>query len=166
MNTQIHFGIGDTSLGLVLVAISGRGVCSILLGETRIGLTRELQGRFPRAQLERDDARLRAELSQVLAFIERPAAGLDLPLDLAGTEFQLRVWRALTKIPSGKTASYAEVARRIDAPKAFRAVAQACGANPIALAIPCHRVVRNDGALSGYRWGVARKRALLELEAR
>ena len=166
MNTQIHFGIGDTSLGLVLVAISGRGVCSILLGDTRAGLTRELQGRFPRAQIERDDARLRAELAQVFAFVERPAAGLDLPLDLAGTEFQLRVWRALTKIPSGKTASYAEVARSIDAPQAFRAVAQACGANPIALAIPCHRVVRNDGALSGYRWGVARKRALLELEAR
>ena len=166
MNTQIHFGIRDTSLGCVLVAISDKGVCSILLGDTRAALTRELQGRFPRAQLTRDDARLRAELARVLAFIERPAARLDLPLDLTGTAFQMRVWRALTKIPSGKTASYAEVARRIDAPKAFRAVAQACGANPIALAIPCHRVVRNDGALSGYRWGVARKRALLEREAR
>ena len=166
MNTQIHFGIGDTSLGLVLVAISAKGVCSILIGDERAALARALQGRFADAELIRDDARVRREMAQVKAFIAAPATGLDLSLDLAGTDFQKRVWRALTKIPPGSTASYADVARRIDAPKSFRAVAQACGANPIALAIPCHRVVRNDGALSGYRWGVARKRALLELEAR
>jgi AraC family transcriptional regulator, regulatory protein of adaptative response / methylated-DNA-[protein]-cysteine methyltransferase len=166
MNTQIHFGIGDTSLGLVLVAISPKGVCSILIGDERAALARDLQGRFAGAELIRDDARLRRELAKVRAFITTPATGLDLPLDLTGTDFQKRVWRALAKIPSGSTASYADVARRIDAPRSFRAVAQACGANPIALAIPCHRVVRTDGALSGYRWGVARKRVLLERETR
>ncbi len=166
MNTQIHFGIGDTSLGLVLVAISSKGVCSILLGEQPAALTRDLRRRFADAQLVRDDAKLRVALAAVRTFIDAPATGLDLPLDVTGTDFQKRVWRALTKIPAGVTASYAEIARRIDAPKAFRAVAQACGANPIALAIPCHRVVRNDGALSGYHWGVARKRALLAREAR
>jgi len=166
MNTQIHFGIGDTSLGLVLVAVSGKGVCSILIGAEAAALTRDLQRRFAGAELVRDDARLRGALADVRAFVQSPAAGLDLPLDVTGTDFQKRVWRALKQIPAGATASYAEIARRIDAPKAFRAVAQACGANPIALAIPCHRVVRNDGALSGYRWGVARKRTLLEREAR
>ena len=166
MNTQIHFGIGDTSLGLVLVALSARGVCSILIGEEPATLTADLQRRFSNFECVRDDAKLRGALKKVKAFIDAPAAGLDLPLDVTGTDFQVRVWRALTKIPAGSTASYADVARRIDAPKSFRAVAQACGANPIALAIPCHRVVRNDGALSGYRWGVARKRALLEREAR
>jgi AraC family transcriptional regulator of adaptative response/methylated-DNA-[protein]-cysteine methyltransferase len=166
MNTQIHFGIGDTSLGLVLVALSARGVCSILIGEEPGTLTADLQRRFANAACVRDDARLRGVLKQVKAFVDAPATGLDLPLDVTGTDFQKRVWRALTRIPAGSTASYAEVARRIDAPKSFRAVAQACGANPIALAIPCHRVVRNDGALSGYRWGVARKRVLLEREAR
>jgi AraC family transcriptional regulator of adaptative response/methylated-DNA-[protein]-cysteine methyltransferase len=166
MNTHIHFGIGDTSLGLVLVAAGAKGVCSILIGDEPASLAGDLQRRFPEARLERDDAQLRVALSNVRAFLDAPAKGLDLPLDVSGTEFQKRVWRALRKIPAGATASYADVARSIDAPKSFRAVAQACGANPIALAIPCHRVVRNDGALSGYRWGVARKRALLELEAR
>jgi AraC family transcriptional regulator of adaptative response/methylated-DNA-[protein]-cysteine methyltransferase len=166
MNTQIHFGIGDTSLGCVLVAISAKGVCSILLGDERAGLARELQQRFASAALIRDEARVRGELARVKSFIESPSNGLDLTLDVTGTAFQRRVWRALRKIPAGATASYADVARRIDAPKSFRAVAQACGANPLALAIPCHRVVRNDGALSGYRWGVERKRALLEREAR
>jgi AraC family transcriptional regulator of adaptative response/methylated-DNA-[protein]-cysteine methyltransferase len=166
MNTQIHFDIGDTSLGLVLVAVSSKGVCSILIGDEPATLTADLQRRFANLECVRDDVKLRGALKQVTAFIDTPAVGLDLPLDLAGTDFQVRVWRALTKIPTGSTASYADVARRIDAPKSFRAVAQACGANPIALAIPCHRVVRNDGALSGYRWGVARKRALLEREAR
>jgi AraC family transcriptional regulator, regulatory protein of adaptative response / methylated-DNA-[protein]-cysteine methyltransferase len=166
MKTHIGFGFGDTSLGLVLVAVSSRGVCAILIGDEHATLTRDLERRFAGADLVRDDAQLRSVLKKVTAFIDTPAAGLDLPLDMTGTDFQKRVWRALTKIPAGSTASYADVARRIDAPKSFRAVAQACGANPIALAIPCHRVVRNDGALSGYRWGVARKRALLEREAR
>jgi AraC family transcriptional regulator of adaptative response/methylated-DNA-[protein]-cysteine methyltransferase len=166
MNTQLHFGIGDTSLGLVLVAASAKGVCSILFGVRPAALARDLERRFAGAELVRDDAKLRAALATVRAFIDAPAKGLDLPLDLAGTDFQKRVWRALTKIPPGVTASYAQIARRIDAPKAFRAVAQACGANPVALAIPCHRVVRGDGALSGYRWGIERKRALLAREAR
>ena len=166
MNTPIHFGIGDSSLGLVLVALGARGVRSILLGDSHAALARELRKRCAGARLIRADARLRSELARVQAFIDNPSTSLDLPLDIAGTDFQLRVWRALRQIPAGKTASYAEVARRIDQPKSFRAVAQACGANPLALAIPCHRVVRNDGALSGYRWGVARKRALLEREAR
>ena len=166
MNTQIHFGIGDTSLGLVLVAVSAKGVCSILIGAAPATLTRDLQHRFANAELIRDDTRLRDTLASVRAFIETPGTGLDLPLDVSGTDFQKRVWRALTQIPAGSTASYADIARRIDAPKSFRAVAQACGANPIALAIPCHRVVRSDGALSGYHWGAARKRELLEREAR
>jgi AraC family transcriptional regulator of adaptative response/methylated-DNA-[protein]-cysteine methyltransferase len=166
MNTQIHFGIGDTPLGLVLVASSARGVCSILIGAEARSLTRDLQRRFPQAQLVRDDARLKGALARVRAFLDTPAKGLDLPLDVNGTDFQKRVWRALTGIPAGTTASYSDIARRIDAPKSFRAVAQACGANPVALAIPCHRVVRTDGALSGYRWGIARKRTLLEREAR
>jgi AraC family transcriptional regulator, regulatory protein of adaptative response / methylated-DNA-[protein]-cysteine methyltransferase len=166
MNTPIHFGFGDTSLGLVLAATSNHGVCSILIGDDPVTLTRDLRRRLGAARLVRDDAKVRLALEKVSAFIDSPGAGLDLTLDLTGTEFQRRVWRALTRIPAGSTASYADIARRIDAPKSFRAVAQACAANPIALAIPCHRVVRSDGALSGYRWGAARKRALLEREAR
>jgi AraC family transcriptional regulator of adaptative response/methylated-DNA-[protein]-cysteine methyltransferase len=165
MNTHIQFGLFKSSLGLVLIASSARGVCSLTLGDSAIALTRDLETRFPGAELTQDDVKLRREIAKVTAFIDDPARGLDLPLDLGGTEFQRRVWRALREIPAGDTVSYAEVARRIDAPQSFRAVAQACGANRIALAIPCHRVVRGDGGLSGYRWGVARKRALLDKEA-
>ena len=165
MNTPIHFDIGSSTLGQVLVATNEKGICAILLGNSPAAVTRELRERFPSARIEQHTARLARVLPKVVAFADGRDATLDLPLDPAGTEFQQRVWRALRGIPSGKTASYADIARRIDAPKSFRAVAQACGANPIALAIPCHRVVRNDGALSGYRWGVARKRALLEREA-
>jgi AraC family transcriptional regulator, regulatory protein of adaptative response / methylated-DNA-[protein]-cysteine methyltransferase len=165
MNTHIHFDIGSSTLGQVLVATNEKGICAILLGHSAPTVTRELRQRFPEARLEQDTARLARVLPKVLAFADGRSASLDLPLDPAGTEFQQRVWRALRGIPTGQTASYVDIARRIDAPKSFRAVAQACGANPIALAIPCHRVVRNDGALSGYRWGVARKRALLEREA-
>jgi len=166
MNTHIHFDIGSSSLGQVLVAINDKGVCAILLGDSPGAVKRELQERFPGAELGEHPSRLAHALPQIIELVEGRRAALDLPLDPAGTEFQQRVWRALRGIPAGKTASYADIARRIDAPKSFRAVAQACGANPIALAIPCHRVVRNDGAISGYRWGVARKRALLEREAR
>jgi AraC family transcriptional regulator, regulatory protein of adaptative response / methylated-DNA-[protein]-cysteine methyltransferase len=165
MNTHIYFDIGSSTLGHLLVAINEKGICAILPGDSPRAVTRELRERFPSELIEQDSARLVRALSQVIDFVDGRRAGLDLPLDPAGTEFQQRVWRALRSIPSGKTASYAEIARRIDSPKSFRAVAQACGANPLALAIPCHRVVRNDGALSGYRWGVARKRALLEREA-
>jgi AraC family transcriptional regulator of adaptative response/methylated-DNA-[protein]-cysteine methyltransferase len=165
LRTEIHFSGADSRLGALLLATSPKGVCAILLGDDLRALRRDLQRRFPGAVLVEDRARLAPLLARVLAFIEAPAAGLDLPLDVAGTTFQQRVWRALKKIPAGTTASYADVARRINAPKSVRAVAQACGANAHALAIPCHRVVRSDGALSGYRWGVARKRALLAREA-
>ncbi len=166
MNTHIHFDIGSSTLGQVLVAINDKGICAILLGDTAAAVRRELRERFPDVQLSQDAARLARVLLQVIELVEGRRTALDLALDPAGTEFQQRVWRALRGIPAGRTASYTEIARRIHAPKSFRAVAQACGANPIALAIPCHRVVRGDGALSGYRWGVARKRALLEREAR
>lgn len=166
MNTPIHFGFLKSFLGLVAIATSARGVCSITLGDDAAVLARDLEQRFPDARLTRDDSALRREFAAVAAFIDDPARGLDLPLDPGGTDFQQRVWRALRDIPAGETVSYREVARRIDAPKSFRAVAQACGANRIALAIPCHRVVREDGGISGYRWGVNRKRVLLEREAR
>jgi AraC family transcriptional regulator of adaptative response/methylated-DNA-[protein]-cysteine methyltransferase len=166
MNTAIHYGLFKSSLGRVLVARTPRGVRSILIGDSATPLERDLARRFPDAELTRDDARLAGEFAQVAAFLAAPERGLDLPLDLEGTAFQRRVWRALRAIPAGATASYTDIARRIAAPRSSRAVAQACGANPVALAIPCHRVVRNDGALSGYRWGVARKRALLAIESR
>jgi AraC family transcriptional regulator, regulatory protein of adaptative response / methylated-DNA-[protein]-cysteine methyltransferase len=166
MNTQIHYGLYKSSLGLVLIASSAHGVRAILIDDSAAALERDLGRRFADVELVRDDARLRDTFARVAAFIATPSLGLDLPLDAQGTDFQQQVWRALRQIPAGATASYADVARRIARPKSFRAVAQACGANPIALAIPCHRVVRGDGGLSGYRWGVARKRALLAREAR
>lgn len=165
-NTQIRFAVGECSLGSILVAQSERGICAILLGDDPDALTRDLQDRFPKAQLIGGDPAFESHVARVVGFVEAPGKGLDLPLDVRGTAFQQRVWQALREIPAGKTASYADIARRIDAPKSMRAVAQACAANALAVAIPCHRVVRNDGALSGYRWGVERKRALLEREAR
>ncbi len=162
--TPIRFAVGECSLGSILVASSERGVCAILLGDDPDALARELQDRFPRAELIGGDVEFEKLVARVVGFVESPALGLDLPLDVRGTAFQQRVWQALCAIPSGQTASYAEIAQRIGAPRSVRAVAQACGANALAVAIPCHRVVRNDGALSGYRWGVERKRALLERE--
>lgn len=163
---RIHFAVGQCSLGAILVAESGRGICAILLGDDPDALARDLQDRFPKAQLVGGDGAFERRVAQVVGLVERPALGLDLPLDVRGTAFQQRVWEALREIPPGQTASYADVALRIGSPKAVRAVAQACGANALAVAIPCHRVVRNDGALSGYRWGVERKKALLERESR
>ena len=163
-NTGIRFAIGECSLGSILVARSERGVCAILMGDDPDVLARDLQDRFPRARLTGGDAGFEALVAKVVGFVEAPSLGLDLPLDVRGTAFQQRVWQALREIPAGSTASYADIAKRIGAPKSVRAVGQACAANAIAVAIPCHRVVRNDGALSGYRWGVARKRALLERE--
>jgi AraC family transcriptional regulator of adaptative response/methylated-DNA-[protein]-cysteine methyltransferase len=165
-HTEIRFAVGQCSLGAILVAQSERGVCAILLGDDPDALVRDLQDRFPRANLIGGDAECERLVAKVVGFVEAPAVGLDLPLDIRGTAFQQRVWQALQDIPPGSTASYAEIARRIGAPKAVRAVAGACAANALAVAIPCHRAVRNDGALSGYRWGVERKRALLEREAR
>jgi AraC family transcriptional regulator, regulatory protein of adaptative response / methylated-DNA-[protein]-cysteine methyltransferase len=163
--TVIRFGVGQCSLGVILVAATDKGVCSIMLGDDPDALVRELEDRFPKARLIGGDTEFEAWMAKVVGFVEAPAIGLDLPLDIRGTAFQQRVWQALRQIPAGATASYAEVAEKIGAPEAFRAVAGACASNPIALAIPCHRVVRTDGALSGYRWGVARKRALLDREA-
>jgi AraC family transcriptional regulator of adaptative response/methylated-DNA-[protein]-cysteine methyltransferase len=163
-NADIHFAVGECSLGSILVARSERGVCAILLGGEPDELARDLQDRFPQARLIGGDAGFETLVAQVVGFVEAPALGLDLPLDVRGTAFQQRVWQVLRQVPPGSTVSYAEVARRIGAPGSARAVAQACGANALAVAIPCHRVVRNDGALSGYRWGVERKQALLRKE--
>jgi AraC family transcriptional regulator of adaptative response/methylated-DNA-[protein]-cysteine methyltransferase len=163
--TEIRFAIGQCSLGAILVARSDRGVCAILMGDDPDTLARDLQDRFPQARLVGGDVEFEQWVAKVVGFVEAPALGLDLPLDVRGTAFQQRVWRALQTIPAGQTASYADVAARIGAPKSSRAVARACSANALAVAIPCHRVVRSDGALSGYRWGVARKRALLAREA-
>ncbi|MBA3588238.1 bifunctional DNA-binding transcriptional regulator/O6-methylguanine-DNA methyltransferase Ada [Methylibium sp.] len=164
-DTDIRFAIGESSLGAILVAQSDRGVCAILMGDDPDALARDLQDRFPKARLIGGDAEFEQRVAQVIGFVEAPRLGLDLPLDVRGTAFQQRVWQALRNIPAGQTASYTEIAQRIGAPASVRAVAQACGANALAVAIPCHRAVRNDGALSGYRWGVERKRALLERES-
>ncbi len=165
-DTTIRFAVGECSLGAILVARSERGVCAILLGDDPDELARELQDRFPRAELIGGDGDFEQLVARVVGLVEAPGIGLDLPLDVRGTAFQQRVWQVLREIPPGATASYTEVAKRIGAPKAVRAVAQACAANALAVAIPCHRVVRNDGSLAGYRWGVERKRALLAKEAR
>jgi len=160
----IRFAIAQCSLGAILVAASDLGICAILLGDDPEALLQDLQDRFPHAELQGGDAAFDRQVAQVVGFVEQPGLGLELPLDIRGTAFQQRVWQALRTIPAGGTASYAEIAERIGSPKAVRAVAQACAANALAVAIPCHRVVRNDGALSGYRWGVERKRALLDRE--
>jgi AraC family transcriptional regulator of adaptative response/methylated-DNA-[protein]-cysteine methyltransferase len=162
----IRFAIGECSLGSILVASSDRGVCAIMLGDDPEALGRDLQERFPRAELIGGDAEFEQLVAKVVGLVEAPGLGLDLPLDVQGTAFQQRVWEALREIPAGRTATYGEIAARIGAPGAVRAVAGACAANPLAVAIPCHRVVRTDGSLSGYRWGVERKRALLERESR
>jgi len=165
-NTAIRFAIGECSLGSILVAASERGVCAILMGDDPGELARNLQDRFPRADLIGGDAEFERLVAKVVGFVEAPKLGLDLPLDVRGTAFQQRVWQALREIPAGETVSYSEIANRIGSPKAVRAVAQACAANTLAVAIPCHRVIRNDGGLSGYRWGVERKRALLDRETK
>jgi len=164
-DTDIRFAIGQCALGAILVAQSALGVCAIALGDDPDALARELQDRFPQARLIGGDPAFEQMVARVVGFVEAPGVGLDLPLDVRGTAFQQRVWQALRDIPPGSTASYAEIAERIGSPKSVRAVAQACGANALAVAIPCHRVVRSDGGLSGYRWGVERKSALLKREA-
>ncbi len=160
----IRFAIGQSSLGAVLVAASAKGVCAISLGDDPEALLRDLQDRFPQATLAGADEAFERYVAAAVGMVEQPQTRVDLPLDMRGTAFQQRVWAALRDIPAGETASYAEIARRIGAPKATRAVAGACAANPVSLAVPCHRVVRSDGALSGYYWGVERKRELLERE--
>ena len=161
---RITFAVGQCSLGAILVAESTQGICAILLDDDPDALVRDIQDRFPRAELVAGDSDFERRVAQVVGFIEAPHQGLHLPLDIRGTAFQERVWRALLAVPAGTTISYTELANRIGSPSAVRAVARACGANPIAVAIPCHRVVRSNGDLSGYRWGLERKRELLERE--
>ena len=164
IDARIEFAVGQCTLGAILVARSARGLCAVSLGDDPDALLRELQDRFPRAELVGGEPGFERLVARVVGFVEAPGIGLDLPLDIRGTAFQQRVWEALRRIPAGQTASYVEIAARIGSPAAVRAVAQACASNRLAVAIPCHRVVRSDGALSGYRWGVARKRELLARE--
>jgi AraC family transcriptional regulator, regulatory protein of adaptative response / methylated-DNA-[protein]-cysteine methyltransferase len=157
--------VQSSYLGWVLVAATDRGICSITLGDTPETLRERLRMRFPQAEFRESDSGFADVLAKVIALIESPRVGLELPLDIQGTAFQQRVWMALRDIPVGTTLSYRELAAQIGSPKAVRAVATACAANPVAVAVPCHRVVRSDGNLAGYRWGLERKRALLEREA-
>ncbi len=163
-DTEIRYATATCSLGLTLVATTEKGICSIMLGDDAAFLEQELVRRFPRARLIPGDRTFGEVVAKVVAFVEAPHEDLDLPLDIRGTAFQSRVWAALRAIPPGETTTYAEIARRIGKPAAVRAVGTACGANHIAVAIPCHRVVRSDGDLSGYRWGSERKEALLARE--
>jgi AraC family transcriptional regulator of adaptative response/methylated-DNA-[protein]-cysteine methyltransferase len=160
----IRFAVGESWLGPILVAASETGVCAILIGDDPDELARDLQDQFPNAQIIGDDPDFEQLVATVVGFVESPSRGLDLPLDIRGTAFQQRVWDVLRRIPAGLTATYAEIAERIGQPRSVRAVARACGANVLAVAIPCHRVVRTDGSLSGYRWGVERKARLLDRE--
>lgn len=164
-STRIQFAVAQCSLGALLIAQSERGVCAITLGDDPDELVRKLQDQFPKAELLGGDASFEHLVAQVVGFIETPAIGLNLPLDIRGTAFQERVWRALREIPAGTTVTYSELAQRIGAPTSVRAVAGACAANRIAVAIPCHRIIRRDGDLTGYRWGIERKRQLLQRES-
>jgi AraC family transcriptional regulator of adaptative response/methylated-DNA-[protein]-cysteine methyltransferase len=161
----ISYATGESALGPVLVARSVSGVCAILIGAGKDELVADLATRFPRAKLVVNEDVVRDDLAKVIRFVDKPSEGLDLPLDLRGTPFQRRVWETLLTIPIGTTMTYTELARSIGAPNSVRAVAAACASNPIALAIPCHRVVGNNGDLTGYRWGVERKRELIKKEA-
>ncbi len=162
----IRFAVGRCSLGSVLVATTEKGICAVTLHDDPHVLVRDLQDKFPKAELIGADKNFESHVAKVVGLVEHPYKRFDLPLDVRGTAFQERVWQALRKIPAGSTATYADIARDIGMPKAVRAVAQACGANKIAVVIPCHRVIRTDGSLSGYRWGVDRKAELLRREAR
>lgn len=165
-NESLTFAVGNSVLGFLLVAGRDERICAILLGDDPEILVSDLKHCFPGSDLRRCDADMEQRLAEVVAFIETPSRDLSLPLDVQGTPFQLKVWQALREVPVGSRVSYSDLARRIGMPTAVRAVAGACAANMIALAIPCHRVVRKDGEISGYRWGPERKRALLEREGR
>lgn len=160
----IRYAISDCSLGRLLVAATSRGLCAIFPGDEPQQLLRDLEARFPQATLAAGDDAFEQWVSQVVRFVDAPEHGLAVPLDQRGTAFQLRVWQALQSLAPGERVTYGELALRIGRPEAVRAVASACAANTLAVAIPCHRVVRRGGGLSGYRWGVERKRALLERE--
>ncbi len=160
----IRFAVGECSLGSILVAASDLGICSIAIGNDPDTLVKELQDRFPNAELIGGDKQFERMVARVVAFVENPSVGLELPLHVQGTAFQQRVWKALCEIPCGTTCTYSELAQKLGQPNATRAVAGACAANTLAVAIPCHRVVRTNGSLSGYRWGVERKEKLLQVE--
>ncbi len=160
----LRFGYGDTKLGLALIALGERGVAAILLGDDRPKLRRELSNAFPSVQLIEDAAGLTETIAKVVTFVDRPHLGLDLPLDLRGSELELAVWKALRAIPSGETRSYGALAKALDMPATAQDVGAACAANVLAVAVPCHRVVKADGSISGYRWGVQRKRRLINME--
>ncbi|NYE61972.1 AraC family transcriptional regulator of adaptative response/methylated-DNA-[protein]-cysteine methyltransferase [Duganella sp. 1224] len=162
---RIRFAIAECSLGPILVASTAQGICAILIDDDPDFLVKDLQDRFPKAELIGAEADYEQVVSRVVGMVEQPSLGLDLPLDVRGTAFQQRVWQVLRAIPSGRRVTYAELAELAGVPRGARAVASACAANAIAVAIPCHRVVRNDGSISGYRWGVDRKAALLNREA-
>jgi AraC family transcriptional regulator of adaptative response/methylated-DNA-[protein]-cysteine methyltransferase len=164
-NNRIRFTLGKCALGSILIATSERGLCEIALGDDPDGLVRDFRARFPQAELTTGDSAFDEWVARVIGFVEMPASGLDLPLDMRGTAFQQKVWQALRQIPAGAKLSYTEIAARIGAPKAVRAVAAAIAANTLAVAIPCHRAIRLDGSLSGYRWGVERKAELLRRES-
>lgn len=163
---HIRYAVEPCALGLVIVAATPKGVCAIEFGDDARSLENGLRARFPKAQFAPADAEFTAWVAALLVYIDLPQGILDLPLDVRGTVFQRRVWQALQEIPAGQTASYAEIARRIGQPRAYRAVAHACAGNPVALAIPCHRVLRGDGGLAGYRWGTGRKAELLRRESK
>ncbi len=163
-HVELRFAVGTCSLGAILVAATERGVCALLLGDDPAELVRDLEKRFPHAKRRPGGAAFERSIARVVEFVDTPRTGLDLPLDIRGTAFEQRVWQALLAVPAGATVTYSELARRIGTPQAARAVARACAANPLAVVVPCHRVVRADGSLAGYRWGVERKRALLERE--
>jgi AraC family transcriptional regulator of adaptative response/methylated-DNA-[protein]-cysteine methyltransferase len=160
----VHFALTDSSLGRVLVAATRRGVCAVAFGDDDAALVKDLKRRFPQATRDEGTSAFSRLVRDVVRHLEAPTTPVELPLDLRGTAFQHRVWQALTRIPPGETRSYSALARALGAPKSARAVAQACGANPVAVLVPCHRVVRENGDLSGYRWGVERKAALLRRE--
>ena len=161
----IRFAVGECSLGSILIAATANGICAVSFGDDPQGLVHELERRFSKAVLVGGDEAFETLVAKVVGFVERPSAALDLPLDVRGTAFQQRVWQALRQTLPGESFSYSDLAKRLGAPNSVRAVARACASNPVAVAIPCHRVVRADGSLSGYKWGVERKRALLEREA-
>jgi AraC family transcriptional regulator, regulatory protein of adaptative response / methylated-DNA-[protein]-cysteine methyltransferase len=163
-NELIRFAISQNFLGRMLVASSEKGVCAVLLGDNARALIADLHSRFPKAKLRRGDAELEASVARIALAIETPESTLSVSLDPRGTALQQRIWRALREIPMGSTASYQEIARNLDMSITAQAVAEACAANAIAILVPCHRVVRRDGSLAGYRWGIKRKRALLQKE--
>lgn len=161
---NISYAIGDSSLGKILVAATERGICAIFLDNDADPMVADLRQRFPKASIGPAGEDFAETVAKVAAFAENPKNGIDLPLDLRGTAFQLRVWNALRDIPPGKTTTYGEIAKQIGAPDAVRAVGTACGANHVSLVVPCHRVIGKDGKLTGYRWGVERKKKLLDRE--